>query len=109
MKIEHRPPACAIWLVAHLGDRYRRDALLGDLVEEYQRRRSKAWFWRQAAIVLLVGARSRLSRHLPTFRTLLTWWCFLALLAFGLKSPYVLIAALDPSFYLLIFHRRRRR
>jgi hypothetical protein len=108
MKMEHRPPACAIWLVAHFGDRYRRDALLGDLVEEYQRRRSKAWFWRQAAIVLLVGARSRLSRHLPALRTLLTFWCLLALLAFGLKNSYVLIAAFDPGSYWLIFHRRKR-
>lgn len=35
----------AIWLLEHLGPRYCREALAGDLVEEYHRGRSLAWLW----------------------------------------------------------------
>ena len=33
------------------------DAVVGDLVEQYQAGRSAAWFWRQVLVAALVGAR----------------------------------------------------
>jgi hypothetical protein len=48
-----RPPQLAAWLFEHLTQREHRQALAGDLLEEYLRRRSNMWYWRQvlAAIV----------------------------------------------------------
>jgi hypothetical protein len=45
----------ATWLVSHavLGDR--NDALVGDLQEEFQTRRSRAWYWRQVFGAILSG------------------------------------------------------
>ena len=37
----------------HLASSYQRDALIGDLFEEYQRGRSRLWYWRQAGLAML--------------------------------------------------------
>jgi hypothetical protein len=42
------PPATATWLLKHLVLGRRNEALEGDLLEEFQRRRSADWYWRQA-------------------------------------------------------------
>ena len=49
------PPRLATWLVSHavLGDR--NEALVGDLQEEFQTRRSRAWYWRQVFGAILSG------------------------------------------------------
>jgi hypothetical protein len=47
------PPRVATWLLKRFGPEYQRDSLLGDLFEEYQRGRSRAWYWRQAGAALL--------------------------------------------------------
>jgi hypothetical protein len=39
--------------VEHLASSYQRDALIGDLFEEYQRGRSRLWYWRQAGLAML--------------------------------------------------------
>jgi signal peptidase I len=55
------PPRLAIWLLMRLGATYRREALVGDLMEEFRRGHSRAWFWRQVlhAICLGVGSYAR--------------------------------------------------
>lgn len=52
-----RPPALAAWLLDRLGYTRENPALAGDLLEEFQTGRSPAWYWRQAAMVILNGAR----------------------------------------------------
>jgi hypothetical protein len=47
-----RPPALARWLVEHLASGYQRDALIGDLFEEYQLGRSRLWYWGQAGLAV---------------------------------------------------------
>jgi hypothetical protein len=48
----------ATWLLKHLGPGYRLESLAGDLFEEYQRDRTRAWYWRQtAAAVFTSGTR----------------------------------------------------
>jgi|SRR5690348_2772037 hypothetical protein len=42
-----KPPALASWMLDHLLWGGRNEALAGDLLEEFQRRRSVAWYWRQ--------------------------------------------------------------
>jgi hypothetical protein len=51
--IARRPPRLARWLVEHLASSYQREALVGDLFEEYQRGRSRLWYWRQAVLAML--------------------------------------------------------
>ena len=50
-----RPPRLALALL----DRFvpEDDGLVGDLVEEFERRRSRLWFWRQALSALVLAAR----------------------------------------------------
>jgi hypothetical protein len=49
------PPALATWWLEHLRFGARNDFLLGDLVEEYGQGRSRAWYWRQVLVALLVN------------------------------------------------------
>jgi len=56
------PPQLATWLLRHAGPRYRRDSLVGDLFEEYQRGRSRGWYWQQTLSALLTGLRVRLPK-----------------------------------------------
>src|ERR1700689_2164743 len=51
------PPRLATWLLEHAGGRYRREALVGDLIEEFSLGRSRAWFWRQILHALCSGVR----------------------------------------------------
>lgn len=47
-----QPPAAATWLLEHFACKSRRDALIGDLEEEFAHGRSKAWYWRQALLAV---------------------------------------------------------
>jgi hypothetical protein len=49
----HRtPPRLATWLLQRLGFPRRKPAFTGDLLEEFHSGRSRAWYWRQTAIVI---------------------------------------------------------
>jgi hypothetical protein len=96
---KRQPPFIATWLISHWGDKYRRDALVGDLMEEYQRGRSDAWYWMQ--VVLALRASAALCR-------IVLWWCVLFVVGYETKSVMPLFLALDPGIYRLIFGRRRK-
>ena len=53
-----RPPSLAVALLQRLGAE---PALVGDLIEEFEHRRSRVWFWRQvlAALPVLLSGRAR--------------------------------------------------
>jgi hypothetical protein len=57
----------AAWLLEHLGPGYRNESLVGDLFEEYQRDRTRAWYWRQVIIAICVGRAISLRSWLPRF------------------------------------------
>jgi hypothetical protein len=59
------PPPIATWLLEHLGPAYRKDSLVGDLFEEYQQDRPRAWYWRQVIVAICIGRAMSLSRLLP--------------------------------------------
>jgi len=44
-----------MWLLRQLGPRYGNEALSGDLFEEYQLDRTRAWYWRQVLAAIWVG------------------------------------------------------
>jgi hypothetical protein len=73
-----RPPAAASWCLVHLSDPD--EGLLGDLIEEYQRRQSRLWYWRQVAITIVVTfARSVWSHKLEAVQAVFTAMSALAL------------------------------
>lgn len=45
------PPRIATWLLNRLSGH--NEALIGDMIEEYRRGRSRLWYWRQASIAVL--------------------------------------------------------
>jgi hypothetical protein len=55
-----RPPVLAAWLFEHLTQHEHRGALAGDLLEEYIRRRSDMWYWRQVVAVILTDFSTEL-------------------------------------------------
>jgi hypothetical protein len=60
-----QPPRLAVWLVEHMAPSYQREALAGDLLEEYLRRRSRRWYWKQVGAVLVYAGARRLRAALP--------------------------------------------
>ena len=46
-------PAAATWMLRHLVLGNRNEALEGDLLEEFQRRHSASWYWRQVLAAIL--------------------------------------------------------
>src|SRR5882724_2197601 len=59
------PPRIATWLLERFGPGYRNDSLVGDLFEEYQRDRTRAWYWRQAIVAICIGRVMSLRKSLP--------------------------------------------
>lgn len=55
-----RPPALALVLLNRLGPRDQ--SLVGDVYEEYDTGRSKAWFWRQVLAAVAYGAAREIRR-----------------------------------------------
>jgi len=55
-----RPPAFATWLLEWLALGNKNEALAGDLMEEFERRRSVAWYWRQVVGGILAGLAGEL-------------------------------------------------
>ena len=57
-----KPPAIATWLLQHLGDGVKNEALTGDLLEELSQGRSAGWYWRQVVAALFASfwKRSRI-------------------------------------------------
>jgi hypothetical protein len=59
------PPRFATWLLQHLGPGYKNESLAGDLFEEYQQERTRAWYWRQAIAAICMGRAMSLRMSLP--------------------------------------------
>jgi hypothetical protein len=58
-----QPPAFAARLLKRLVPAQDHDALLGDLCEEYQRRRSFAWYWFQILVAIVVRSWKDVRDH----------------------------------------------
>lgn len=108
MKRIRKPPAIATWLLYRLAGSYRRDALIGDLSEEYQRRGSRIRYWREVLSAIAVGMRGALLRGwgLGALRLLMIGGMLIGASCHQ-KWPMFLMA-LDPSLYFLL-HRAARK
>jgi hypothetical protein len=75
------PPRLATWLLQRWGSGPKREALTGDLIEQYQRGRSPAWYWRQVLRAILVGTVDDIRDHkLLAVRALVMCWTALFVL-----------------------------
>jgi hypothetical protein len=61
---ERMPPKLASWLLERCGSSFHGESLEGDLFEQYQEGRSRAWYWGQVTAVIWI-AGARLLRTLP--------------------------------------------
>jgi hypothetical protein len=61
---ERMPPKLASWLLRRCGSPFHGESLEGDLFEQYQEGRSRAWYWGQVTAVIWI-AGGRLLRTLP--------------------------------------------
>lgn len=81
------PPFLAAWLLDRLVTWDRKEALLGDLFEEYQAGRTAGWYWRETFVALLIsmrGAARRLcSPRRAHFILRIIRWSIAALVALG--------------------------
>ena len=81
-----QPPIVATWVLTHFGDR--NEVIAGDLIEEYRRGRTAAWYWRQVLIAILVGCGNEIrTRKLFTLRAVITGWAALILSNYLISLP----------------------
>ena len=61
---ERLPPKLASWLLKRCGSSFHGESLEGDLFEQYQEGRNRAWYWGQVTAVMWI-AGGRFLRTLP--------------------------------------------
>ena len=61
--MKSEPPALATWLLEHIRFSNTDEALAGDLLEEFTRGRSAAWYWRQVLLAIVVGFGKEVRIH----------------------------------------------
>jgi hypothetical protein len=80
-----QPPALAIWLLERLGSGTTREAVIGDLVEQFTVGRSGWWFWRQVVVAIGVGnGRDVWSHKWLALRAIAVGW----IASYGLAKIY---------------------
>jgi hypothetical protein len=57
------PPELANWLLAKLVPGEKRESMIGDLIEQHQRGRSSAWYWRQTIGAIATSFAVELWKH----------------------------------------------
>jgi len=72
------PPRVATWLLRRLAGGPQPEAVVGDLIEQYQRRQSAAWFWWQAVASIAAGAVHDLREHFWFVLRAIALWYALA-------------------------------
>jgi hypothetical protein len=87
-----QPPRVATWMLKHFGSGPDNDALLGDLAEQYLKKDSAMWYWRQTmkAIPVSFFREIRAHRRIAARALLTGWglWIFSLLWFFPFVSPY---------------------
>jgi hypothetical protein len=89
------PPAMATWFLEHLLLGGKNESLAGDLLEEFNRRHSVAWYWRQVLVAIGVSLSQELHSQLAAigFAALLTvavplLWRWLRSVGLSAQFPY---------------------
>src|SRR5579871_4610102 len=86
-----KPPALATWLLEHFGPASTNDPIAGDLIEAYQHRRSRAWYWKEVLAAIAVGVYHEIIAHpFLALRSLSVGWASWYLFYYGV-GPNLLI------------------
>jgi hypothetical protein len=94
-----KPPALAVWMLEHLLLGGRNEALAGDLLEEFQRRSSVAWYWRQVLGAIMASVAGELRQHwrLLSLEAVLVWvWTYYSLLFLRFAQERFWALAFEP-------------
>ncbi len=100
-----QPPIVATWVLTHFSNR--NEVLAGDLVEEYRRGRTAAWYWRQVLAAIFVGCGNEIrTQKLLTVRAVTTGWAALILSNYLISLPLyrlysraMVALGLDPRWF----------
>jgi hypothetical protein len=86
-------PVVATWLLDRLTSGPARDALAGDLIEQYRQGRSRAWYWWQVLVAIVVATIREVRLHwIIAIRALVIGWGVLIGLA-AFIAPHVVAPA----------------
>lgn len=61
--IRRDPPVVATWLLKRFGAGRYSESMAGDLIEQYGQGRSRAWYWRQVVLAILVARAGALHKR----------------------------------------------
>jgi hypothetical protein len=82
-----KPPRIATWLLNRIVSGNNRESLIGDLIEQYQRRRSRAWYWRQVVMAIVMDTAKQVRDHrLLSVRANVVGFGVLVILQTGVQS-----------------------
>ena len=101
---QSKPPALASWMLDHLLWGGRNEALAGDLLEEFQRRRSVAWYWRQVLGAIVASVTGELRRHwklLSLEAVFVLVWTYYSLLFLRFAQERFWAMAFEPHSWVL--------
>jgi hypothetical protein len=83
-----QPPELATWMLRHLVLGDQTEAIEGDLLEEFQRRRNATWYWRQVFGAILASFSNELRADWVMVWTVV----FIAVWVYGLYVLFFLVA-----------------
>jgi hypothetical protein len=91
-----KPTAIATWLLEHLGNGIKNEALTGDLLEELSQGRSAGWYWCQVVVALFTSFSSMLRILTVAAGFTIVWICVL-----DASSQWLLIISRSRLFQLI--------
>ena len=91
---DRHPPRLAVWLLKRQGAGRENEALLGDLIEEFEDGRSAGWFWRQTFEAFTVASNRVMPGLAMQLLVLFVAWGVPAALFFELSWERVPLGAL---------------
>src|SRR5215467_7538522 len=88
------PPKVARWLLSHFGCSPNNQAVIGDLDERYRNGHSRAWYWRQVAVAIVVSFLKEVwSNKIRAVIAIVTGWISLYMCYRLLRPPILLLWA----------------
>ena len=89
---QKQPPRIATWMLKHFGSGANKDAVLGDLAEQYQQKEDGMWYWRQVLKAIPISFFKEIWGHkwIAARALLIGWalWILYITTILRLLTPY---------------------